>query len=57
MLVDGESQAAVAAALIRLLTDGPLYAQLSAGAGARAAANGWASRAGDYQALCNTLTR
>ncbi len=57
VLVDGESQAQVAAALIRLLTDAPLYARLSAGACARAGANGWPSRAESYQKLCDALTK
>jgi phosphatidylinositol alpha-1,6-mannosyltransferase len=57
LLVDGESHHEIAAALIRLLTDAPLYARLSAGARAKAAANGWASRAEQYQALCDALAR
>lgn len=57
VLVDGESHEEVAAALIRLLTDAAFYAQLSAGACARAAANGWDSRAEAYQSLCDALTK
>jgi phosphatidyl-myo-inositol dimannoside synthase len=57
LLVNGKSHQEIAAALIRLLTDAPLYARLSAGALAAAAANGWASRADEYQALCDTLAR
>ncbi|HEY3909964.1 MAG TPA: glycosyltransferase family 4 protein [Stellaceae bacterium] len=55
LLVDGEDHREVSAALIRLLTDAPLYTQLSAGACAKAAVSGWASRAEAYQALCDTL--
>lgn len=55
LLVNGESHREVATALIRLLTDAALYARLSAGASARAAVSGWASRAKEYQALCDAL--
>jgi len=55
LLVNGESRGEVAAALIRLLTDHALYARLSAGASVRAAASGWAGRAEEYQALCDSL--
>ncbi|MGH7030599.1 MAG: glycosyltransferase family 4 protein, partial [Stellaceae bacterium] len=55
LLVDGESHREVSVALIRLLTDAQLYARLSAGASAKAAVSGWASRAEKYQALCDAL--
>ncbi len=57
LLVDGASHQEVAAALIRLLTDAALYARLSAGARAKAAISGWASRAEEFQALCDALSK
>lgn len=57
LLVDGKAHREVATALIRLLTDPPLYARLSAGARTRAAASGWASRVQEYQALCDALVK
>ena len=55
LLVDGDDTAAVAAGLIRLLTDAPLAARLAAGGLARAGASGWDRAAARFLALCAGL--
>ena len=55
LLVDGDDTAAVAAGLIRLLTDAPLAARLAAGGVARAGASGWDRAAARFLALCAEL--
>ena len=55
LLVDGDDAAAVAAGLIRLLTDAPLAARLAAAGLARAGAAGWDRAAARFLALCAGL--
>jgi phosphatidylinositol alpha-1,6-mannosyltransferase len=52
LLVDGEDPAAIAQAVIRLLTDAPLSARLAEGARAVAAERGWGARAAVFLELC-----
>lgn len=52
LLVEGDDPAAIAGAVIRLLTDAPLAARLAAGARAAAAERGWGSRAAAFLELC-----
>ncbi len=52
LLVDGNDPAAIAAALVRVLTNPALAARLSAGALAVSAGRGWADRARAFLALC-----
>jgi len=55
LLVDGTDADAVAAALLRLLTDAPLRARLSAGGLALAAGAGWEGRAAAFLAVCERV--
>jgi len=52
LLVEGADTQAVAAGVIRLLSDAPLAARLAQGARAVAAERGWGSRAAALLALC-----
>ena len=55
LLVDGNSVQEIATAISRLLADGALLKHLEKGGLAHAKANSWATRATEFQSLCQRL--